>query len=245
MGQLPVIHNFPANVTLAIGPPPNNEPSTNVLILLHGLGDAHESFAKLGERMKLPATTCISVQGPRTLLDLGGYHWGDDVIFDSSQNGLDADAGFKSATAMIRGLIEDDLIPKHGFMPREIFLFGFGQGGMLALNVAMDLHQRPKTPTESELGGVVSIGGPLPGDVPTQINKCKTPILVCAGRDESSVTPAAEDKLKRNFEFVQIARYRRPRDGMPADRDEMMPIMQFFASRLKSTKGIFSGSVEL
>lgn len=86
--------------------------------------------------MNLPETVCISVQGVHGLLDLGGSHWGDDIIFDSTSGGLDADAGFKQATAMLRGLIEDDMIGKCSYKAREVFLLGFGQGGMAALSLA-------------------------------------------------------------------------------------------------------------
>jgi predicted esterase len=86
--------------------------------------------------MSLPETACVSIQGPQGLLDLDGFHWGDDIIFDSSNGGLDADAGFKQTTAMLKGLVEDDLIGTCGYKAREIMLFGFGQGGMAALNTA-------------------------------------------------------------------------------------------------------------
>ena len=115
-----------------------------MLILLHGLGDTNESFARLGKQMNLPETACISVQGPQKLLDLGGSHWGDDIIFDSNNAGLDADAGFKQATAMLKGLIVDDLIGKCSYKAREIVVFGFGQGGLAALNLAGEygLHKK-------------------------------------------------------------------------------------------------------
>ncbi|RMX88297.1 hypothetical protein D0869_01719 [Hortaea werneckii] len=213
--------------------PPNNNPPTNVLILLHGLGDTHVSFEKLGKQMSLPETACISIRGPQGLLDMDGFHWGDDVIFDSTSGGLDADGGFKQATAMLKGLVEDDLMEKCGYNAREIMLFGFGQGGMAALNL-------------TDLGGSISIGAPLAGEAPPAlIAKCKTPILVCAGNDETSVTSTAEGKLKRIFEYVEIKRYRRAGDVMPNSRDEMMPIMQFFARRLRSTKGVPEGAVEV
>jgi hypothetical protein len=100
--------------------------------------------------------------------------------------------------------------------------------------------------TTSELGGVISIGGALPSEAPAGlVSKCKTPVLVCAGQDRSVVTSTAEDKLKRLFEFTEIKRYRKSGDSMPSNRDEMMPIMQFFARRLKSTKGVPKGSVEI
>ncbi|KAK5113432.1 hypothetical protein LTR85_010860 [Meristemomyces frigidus] len=245
MGRLPVTADFPENVKLTIVPPPNKDPPTNVLVLLHGLGDSHDSFAQLGKQMNLPETICLSVRGPQNLLDLGGFHWGDDIIFDSSNAGIDTDAGFKQATAMLKGLVEDDLISKCGYKAREIMMFGFGQGGMAALNLAVSMHSA-KDSTNSALGGVISIGTPLAGEAPASLDpKCKTPVLVCAGSSESTVTPSAEDKLKHVFESVEVKRYRRPGDNMPNSRDEMMPIMQFFSRRLRSTKGVPAGGIEI
>lgn len=98
-----------------------------------------------------------------------------------------------------------------------------------------------------ELGGIISIGAALPSDAPAaQITLNKTPILICAGSEgTSSVTSSSEEKLKRNFSFVEVKRYRKPGDGMPANRDEMMPIMRFLARRLRSVKGVPEGAVEV
>lgn len=84
--------------------------------------------------MRLPETACISVQGPQGLLDLGGFHWGDDIMFDSSNAGLDADAGFKGTAAFLKILVQDVLIQKCGYQARNVMMFGFGQGGMAALS---------------------------------------------------------------------------------------------------------------
>lgn len=108
------------------------------------------------------------------------------------------------------------------------------------------MHQSSSTPADAELGGVISIGAGLPSEAPAAlVNKSTTPVLVCGGASESIVVPSAEEKLKHIFEFVEIKRYRRPGDHMPKDRDEMMPVMQFLSRRLRSTKGVPAGSVEL
>lgn len=70
------------------------------------------------------------------MLGLGGFHWADDIIFDSTDGSLDADAGFKQATAMLKVLVEECVIGKCGFRAREVMVFGFGQGGMAGLNLA-------------------------------------------------------------------------------------------------------------
>lgn len=100
------------------------------------MGDGQDAFATLGRQMNLPETACVSVRGPKALLDLDGAHWGDDIIFDSTTGGLDADAGLKESTALLKLLITDVLVEKCGYTPREILIFGFGQGGMVALSTA-------------------------------------------------------------------------------------------------------------
>ena len=86
--------------------------------------------------MNLPETACVSIQAPQPLLDMGGFHWGDDIIFDSNSGGLDSDAGFKQTTQLLRAVVQDVLRAKCGFEWRQISLLGFGQGGMAALNLA-------------------------------------------------------------------------------------------------------------
>lgn len=93
--------------------------------------------------MNLPETCCLSIQGPANLLDLGGFHWGDDIIFDSNNGGLDSDAGFKTTTKLLKQIVEEGLIGKCGYQAREVVLFGFGQGGMAALEYAGESLQNP------------------------------------------------------------------------------------------------------
>ena len=212
--------------------------------------------------MSLPETACVSIQGPQSLLDLGGFHWGDDIILDSTSGGLDADAGFKQSTTLLSIIVREVLVEKCNYKARDVMFFGFGQGGMTALNaggsfesralmsasytadnLSVNLHQFE---TPLELGGVISVGAALPSEAAASLDpKCKTPVLVCTGSNQSSVTTTSEDKLKRVFEHVEVKRYRKPGDSMPSNRDEMMPIMQFFSRRLKSTKGVPEGSVEI
>ena len=154
------------------------------LVLLHGLGDTHASFTKLAQQMNLPETACVSVQGPANLLDLGGFvrsgiaclsyakysltclctaqHWGEDIIFNSTSGGLDPDSGFKQSTELLKSVVQESLVEKCGFSPREIAFFGYGQGGMAALQFTSSLASQSKDLEPIELGGVISIGAGLP-----------------------------------------------------------------------------------
>ncbi|KAL1302971.1 hypothetical protein AAFC00_003288 [Neodothiora populina] len=238
--RLPTKEDFDSSWTLSITPPPKNQKPTNVLLFFHGLGGSHEPFAQLGTQMNLPETACISIRGPEPLpFEPDSFHYGDDVIFDNTIGSIDPDGGFKKQSPRIRqSIIQRTLIQICAYKPREIFLFGFGQGGMLALDIAAS------TPT-SELGGIISIGGALPSSTTPPANKIKTPVLVAHGIDSPWLAPQATDQLKRVFESVTINKYRRQGDSMPQNRDEMMPVMRFFGSRLRSTAGVPEGSIEV
>ena len=175
--------------------------------------------------------------------ELGGYHWGDDIVFDQGTGAIDPDAGYKKATAFIlEKLIKQTLISKCGYCFRDIMIYGFAQGGTAALNVAAALSAE----SQDELSGVISIGGPLASDARIQSSKkAQTPVLVCKGKTRSAVKDGDEARIKDTFEYVQVVDWKKSGDGMPANREEMLPIMQFFARRLKSVRGVPSGSVEL
>jgi predicted esterase len=190
----------------------------------------------------LPETACIALQAPNGMLfDIGGFNWGDDLIVDQSTGELDMDTGFKTAKRMILDtVIRESLIGKCGYKAREIMVFGFAQGGMAGLQIAAEFQG-------NELGGVVSIGGGLSLSLPLQAleKKSKTPVLVCRASRGSKVTDSAVSKLKDAFEHVEVKDWKRVGDGMMSNREEMMPIMQFFARRLLSRRGVPDGSVEL
>lgn len=239
--RAPIAADFPSNTSLDIVNPPSAQRAVNVLILLHGLGDVAPPFANFARQMSLPETVCLSIQAPSPLpFDLNGYHWGDDIIFDQSNDGLDVDTGFEKSHKLLGDrVIKEVLIGKCGYSPRNIVLFGFGQGGMAALEVAATLAD--------ELAGVISIGGPVPASVRqnTPVPKSKTPVLLLGGSSRSLLTVTAVRNTKDVFEHVQVTAWRRPGDAMPSNRDEMLPIMAFFARRLRSRAGVPREAVEL
>ncbi len=258
-GRLPTKNDFPSSVNLTITPrtlcvsssipalplthiAPTSQPPTNVLILLHGLGDTNASFTKLGQQLNLPETACIALQAPNALpFGLEGFHWGDDMIFDQSTGEMDMDTGFRASTRLLLDtIIRQGLCGKCSYRAREIMIFGFAQGGMVGLQAAAELDN-------DELGSVISIGGALSLSLPVKAleRKSKTPVLVCKASRNSAITESASSKLKDAFEYVEVKEWKKHGDGMPNNREEMMPIMQFFARRLRSMRGVPAGSVEL
>ncbi|EEQ29243.1 hypothetical protein McanMca71_006647 [Microsporum canis] len=248
MPPVPKQADFPSSLTVTITPPDTLR-STNILILLHGLGDTPAPFANFASGLHLPETSCITVQAPVPLpFDLPGFHWGDDIVFEADL--LDPDPGFSRATRLIvTDLIRSTLIDKLGYKAREILLFGFAQGASAALSAALEFHRSESG--QGELGGIIAVGGVLPLSAINGRgggrNKSPSPVLVLGGHGaHSAVSDIGARRTKEEFEYVEIVRWRgKKEDTMPRNREEMMPIMQFFARRLRSTSGVPEGSVEL
>ncbi|KAG5949628.1 hypothetical protein E4U53_005810 [Claviceps sorghi] len=234
---------LPLHVT--IQPPSPPESTTSVLILLHGLGDSEEPFSAFARHMALPGVLSLSVRGPSvlppSLLDedtRGGYHWGDDIQLDSSTGEIDPDPGFARAERLVmEGLVRGVLVGECGWDMGHIMVFGFGQGGSLALGMAAVSPQgEAGCEARDVFNGIVSVGGPLPrsmlsgrgrrdGAAP---EKSRTHVLLCqVGRED-------EDAVRRQFAHVSVVRWRREGVSMPRDRDDMFPLMKFFAERLRS-----------
>lgn len=154
-------------------------------------------------------------------------------MVDESKGEIEVDSGFEKGVQVLGRDVVGVLVGKCGFKERNILFFGFGQGGMLALALAV----------ERELGGVVSIGGRLPRDV--EGKKGKTPLLVCGGSRSTRITRSAVDALKRAFGDVEYVKWEKSEDSMPRSREEMLPIMKFFARRLQSRAGVPEGAVEI
>ncbi|KAL9114105.1 MAG: hypothetical protein Q9227_001877 [Pyrenula ochraceoflavens] len=212
----------------------------NAVIFFHGLGDTSQNFAKFAQALNLPETVCIALQGihPLPFPLPSGSHWGDEFMIDSNTGDPELDAGFEKALDLVvDGAIEQVLLQTCGFRGKEVMLFGFGQGGMVALATAK------RCPVE--LGGVISIGGSLPlSSMLVNGEKCTTPALILGGR-EGQVTGGAVKSLKQSFQSVEYRQWSKPADSLPQNRDEALPIMQFFARRLRSRQGVPEGSVEM
>lgn len=240
---LPHILHFPS--------PP--ESTTAILVLFHGLGDSHTAFGAFARGMNLPGVLAITVRGtsplPMGLLpgggSEGGWHWGDDLLMDErGAGGLDADPGFeKACERVMKELVRGVIIEKCGWEMSDVLLFGFGQGGSLALGLASRLRAQPRVTEvdDAELSssprqthsfkGAVSIGGPLPSStVPTisSRQKSKTKVFVCQLEEENV------DGVKAEFEDVRVVQWKRREVAMPRDREEMFPIMKFLADRLNN-----------
>ncbi|KAM0335657.1 hypothetical protein ACHAQA_000706 [Verticillium albo-atrum] len=237
-------------VKIALTWPKPAELTTSFLIVFHGLGDCEIPYAGFAEGINLPGVLSISVQGttPLPLALLGdpdaqpgrNFHWGDDIKIDGETGEIDPDPGYEKAEKIVmERLVRETLIEKLGWSLNDIMFFGFGQGGSLALGLASKLRVGPAVEEVDESGsakkqdaafkGVLSLGGPVPRSmVPTVSSreKAKTKILVLQ-LEEDDIEHAKEE-----FENVEAAQWRRKGVSMPREKEEMVPIMKFFADCL-------------
>ncbi|KAG6042679.1 hypothetical protein E4U39_005572 [Claviceps sp. Clav50 group G5] len=238
-----------------IQPPSPPESTTTFLILLHGLGDSEAPFATFAQNMALPGVMCISVRGPSLLpasllLDTdtdaagsdtdpkpGHYHWGDDIHLDSSTGEIDPDPGFTRAHGLIMDkLVKGVLVGECGWDVSDVMVLGFGQGGSLALGMGAALVRG--VGARDMFRGIVSIGGPLPMSMLSGggrrrregkgEEKSQTHVLLCQVRGEEARV------VEREFAHVDVVRWERQGVSMPRNREEMFPLMKFFAERLRS-----------
>ncbi|KAL7422490.1 hypothetical protein Q5752_003138 [Cryptotrichosporon argae] len=125
----------------------------NLLIMFHGLGDTKAPFAQLGANLNLPSTAVLSLQAPDPvpLMDHPSFSWYN--TFDALFHPLPAPDPTRPLPALV-GLLEALAAPPLGWALSDIHLFGWGQGGTVALELALRVG----------VGGVpVPVPVPVPG----------------------------------------------------------------------------------
>lgn len=252
-------------LTLALHFPSPTESTTAILIVFHGLGDSELNFANFAKSLNLQGVLAITVRGtqalPPALLGLppdsgplNHFHWGDDLALATHDGRLDADPGFSKAFDLVmQRLIRETLLEKCGWQLSDILLFGYGQGGSLALGLASkvraesrveevndaDARDGQASNTSETFKGVVAIGGALPSSMVPTLSarpKATTPVLICYGSSCEDVDEDAVDILKQEFSDVREVKWKKANSTMPASREEMLPIMEFFAKRLRGER---------
>ncbi|KAI6041531.1 hypothetical protein EDC04DRAFT_1261814 [Pisolithus marmoratus] len=149
----------------------------NLLILLHGLGDTHILFTKLGRSLNLPQTAILALRAPEQIPFLyeQAYQWytsfdplGDLIECPNPTPALDL------LRTVLAHLIDDCNWP-----PPRVHLFGFAQGGSVAVETTVSWWKNDsgRGSVARQLGSVVTVGGPLLS-YPMLEKPCPTPLLV-------------------------------------------------------------------
>jgi predicted esterase len=135
-----------------------NQINSNVLILLHGLGDTSTNFKQFGLKLSLPQTEILSLEAnfEIPLFENGKGWW---KSFDKDGNLLSR----YNCRVGITNLIDCLTKMFDKYPPERIFVLGFGQGSEI-LELYLNEH------STIALGGAISISG-------TRLSHSLTPTL--------------------------------------------------------------------
>ncbi|KAL5504217.1 SAC7 [Sanghuangporus vaninii] len=224
--------------------PSDDGTDENLLILLHGLGDTHIPFGKLGRQLHLPQTATLALRAPQQIpyLEEGAYQWypsfddlGETIVHPNPEAGV----------SLLRNVIAH-LTSACSWKMQQIHLFGFAQGGSVALETCITIWKsRPRllqggTQSDEEaeanatLGSVISVGGPLLLHHAIS-TPCATPLLFlhrappsALALDGTGTQLASLRKLFGKFREVKLG----SGESMPASQEEWQPVMEFWSERL-------------
>ncbi|KAI7816833.1 Alpha/Beta hydrolase protein [Gamsiella multidivaricata] len=209
----------------------------NLVLFFHGLGDKIKpNFVKLAQNMQLPqtATCCVQAPTPVPYLEQEGWQWYPSF---NNLNGELLGPDSPERMLQVKQLVRPELIKliRHcidhcGFESRKISLFGFSQGGEIALDLAAfgGLNLR----------AVISVAGYLmeeaQNDEPA-VKPSNTQVLVMQG-DKDDLRTIQEAKarfkyLQKTFGKANVEQQivEGMGHGMPASESGWRPLMEFFA----------------
>ncbi|KAJ7625082.1 hypothetical protein DFH06DRAFT_1229792 [Mycena polygramma] len=221
--QTPQVEKIPVPFFYA---PSDDGTDENLLILLHGLGDTHIPFSKLGRQLKLPQTAVFAVRAPDQVPFLYEESYGWFPSFDDLGELIERPNPTPALLLMDR--IFQHLTGDCAWPANRIHLFGFAQGGSVAVEFGV---QRWREAREA-LGSIVTVSGPLLS-YPTLSTPSPTPLLVAYR--PSAVPPSALAAFKKGFHRV-VEHKMGPQGGMPASKPEWEPIMRFWSEVLSKRR---------
>ncbi|KAF5389584.1 hypothetical protein D9757_004085 [Collybiopsis confluens] len=231
--------------------PSDDGTDENLLILLHGLGDTHTPFFKLGRQLKLPQTATLALRAPENIPYLyeEAYQWypsfddlGELIVRPNPTSALEI------LSKVLNHLTEDCAWPSD-----RIHFFGFAQGGSLALEFGIKFWRQqtekrisdsdaPNSSQNLSLGSIVSVSGPLLS-YPTLSSLSSTPVIAIYRPPpaEPSLSPGDLTALKKAYSSVKEVKLGAKGPGMPASREEWEPIMRFWSERLgrRQVEGLY------
>ncbi|KAF4318134.1 hypothetical protein G195_008515 [Phytophthora kernoviae 00238/432] len=237
--------NFPDRPHFRLITPDQDAPPTqNVLVFLHGHGDSHEPFARLGTQMALPQTAVVSLRAPLELPFGLGFTWMEDLDDQGDVIPSDVPHAQRSQSLQVaRDYVWNFLRVLHndyGWSYSRLFLFAFSQGACVAFHLAMTL------PQDVRLGGVVLVaGGAIAGphsSATGDADAAATPMLQITGAADTTYPTALAERSRREFKrrhtqkvaaelFTSVVRPHKAH-AMIDSRQDMQHVMFFFSKHL-------------
>ncbi len=161
------------------------------VIWMHGLGADSSDMASLVSQLKMQdlALRHVFIDAPRRPVTLNGGvvmpAWFD--IYGMELTARTDFQGIELSETLIRNVMDSQL--NDGFLPGQIFLAGFSQGGAMALHTGLN--------TPSRLGGIIALSAFLPAvnQNSNQLEKT-TPFFIASGLFDPLVLPMWTNQSK-------------------------------------------------
>jgi predicted esterase len=223
----------------------------NLLLLFHGLGDNPGPFVALAKTLALPQTSYIALGAPHEVpLSDGGRSWFtvfDPTTFELIPARRGGERRIRSMESTVDAL-EQLLLHVYvycGYAPRKIHLFGFSQGGTVAMQLARRCATKGKI-----VGSCVAIASGLLEEqlydvVVFDERNCssnnidkKIPVLLLHGDKDAVVSRkrvSGTEELMKN-EGMEVEMHSIPGKGhtMLNSEAETRIVMQFWAQNLSN-----------
>ncbi|GMK53741.1 hypothetical protein CspeluHIS016_0103270 [Cutaneotrichosporon spelunceum] len=224
--------------------PSKDGSDANLLIMFHGMGDTKAAFAGLGRQLSLPATAVLSLQAPLAipLMDPPAWTWFNafDPLFNPLPN-PDPSPTLQPLRALLSKLVA------LGWALEDIHLFGWQQGGTMALELALSVAREGVSVAgggnRNRLGSVVSVCGKLESFPSTSVHAA-TPALWFT-RSTGAAAQKMETALRRAFTTLEVVRGSGTGSDMPRSRGEWEGIMRFWGQVLRRGREGWSGQGEV
>ena len=219
--RTPLRIDFPPSLSVSIVEPADEHEVEHCIVLLHDSTGNEESLSGLAKRLqkRLPESAFVLIRGLQAVEGgNSGYLWAD----------APGESSFiQTSTVILEQVIRDVLMSRCYFRPQNIVLLGYCEGGMAALAAAASWQRL-------ELGGVVSIGGPMPNYVRLPFGvRAKTPALVIGGA-LGDITAAALQLIQESFTYTYSDLRKGGYDSsIPETQEQLKPLCDFFAHRLR------------
>ena len=221
----------------------------NLLIFLHGAGDTHEMFDRLGQQMNLPQTATLSISASMQMevgkenhgfvqLPFGlGFTWFEEMDYQvtgdvlqpcDSRRVSSLDHAVRLVTALLDSLTKT-------YIPERVFLFGFSSGACLAMETCRAWHESGKLP----LGGAICVRGGIRTKSKSEHKKVAnhaTDVLIMSGTDDAtySVSVAKSESRRHYTDPSKVTVHVQKEKGheMISSKEEMKVVMKFLSTRL-------------
>ncbi|KAK6910846.1 hypothetical protein I204_03121 [Kwoniella mangroviensis CBS 8886] len=208
----------------------------NLLIMFHGLGDSKIPFFNLGKQLSLPSTAILSLSAPDPipLMDHPSFSW--YPTFTPTFDPLPIQNHNPTVhMAKLRNLTSILISKEVGWELKDIHLFGFGQGGTIALELGLSIYNQPLGTGQDppkRFGSIVSICASILTH-PTSTLNIQTPVCYFTRHSpQSAIHQKNLNVLKRAYKDVEVVQASGDNEQMPRNKDEWYGIMKFWGQVL-------------